>query len=162
LEDLTGSQYATYISTKTSTLEDIVNDFASNPFYSYDEETQNALIDAAYAYSESVALEKASGGRYEETAKWITDAESREAGMSIADWIIAKKAQSAYTAWENGIDVDLFLQVKEEYSNTDAKDANGKTVSGLKKQRMVEYLNSLGLTSEEWDFFYHEVFGYKS
>lgn len=65
------------------------------------------------------------------------------------------------TAVDNGIDIDLFLTVDDKFDNTDAKDANGKTVSGLKKERMVNYLNSLGLTSEEWDFFYHEVFGYK-
>lgn len=171
VEDLSGSQYTEYTEIKGEALEEIIGEFQTNAFSEYDEETQNKLIDAAYTYANSVALQEASDGAYKEETKWIGYAQDSEydLGISTAEYIELRekygdsvmRGEKIRTAVDNGIDIDLFLTVDDKFDNTDAKDANGKTVSGLKKERMVNYLNSLGLTSEEWDFFYHEVFGYK-
>ena len=41
------------------------------------------------------------------------------------------------------------------------KTPNGKSISGSKKRKVVNYLNGAGLTDEEWRLFYYDFMGYK-
>lgn len=89
VEDLSGSQYTEYTEIKGEALEEIIGEFQTNAFSEYDEETQNKLIDAAYTYANSVALQEASDGAYKEETKWIGYAQDSEydLGISTAEYI---------------------------------------------------------------------------
>lgn len=60
------------------------------------------------------------------------------------DWTEAKKAQN--------INAKTFYAFRMTYLATDGKDKNGKSVSGLKKRRLKEYLQTLGLTREQMEY----------
>ena len=51
------------------------------------------------------------------------------------------------------------LNVYEFYNNANSKDASGNTVSGLKKERVQQYINSLNsLTAEQKDALYYSLY----
>ena len=51
------------------------------------------------------------------------------------------------------------LNVYEFYNNANSKDASGNTVSGLKKERVQQYINSLSsLTAEQKDALYYSLY----
>lgn len=51
------------------------------------------------------------------------------------------------------------LEVYEFYNNANSKDASGNTVSGLKKERVQQYINSLNsLTAEQKDALYYSLY----
>ena len=53
----------------------------------------------------------------------------------------------------------LTLDVYEFYNNTNSKDASGNTVSGLKKEKVQQYINSLNsLTAEQKDALYYSLY----
>ncbi len=70
-----------------------------------------------------------------------------------------EKAKKAYSAV--GIKPSTFSTVYEKWSTITAKDASGKTVSGLKKKRTIAYLNTTSLTSAQKQYFLTQVCGYK-
>jgi hypothetical protein len=81
----------------------------------------------------------------------------KQNGISYADYKAAdENGKRAYSwAYENpgkytlskavADDFLTFYEYKSAMSDFDAKDANGKTVSGLKKERVAEYINGLDL-----------------
>jgi hypothetical protein len=81
----------------------------------------------------------------------------KQNGISYADYKAADEdGKRAYSwAYENpgkytlskavADDFLTFYEYKSAMSDFDAKDANGKTVSGLKKERVTEYINGLDL-----------------
>lgn len=51
------------------------------------------------------------------------------------------------------------LNVYEFYNNANSKDASGNTVSGLKKERVQQYIYSLNsLTAEQKDALYYSLY----
>lgn len=70
-----------------------------------------------------------------------------------------EKAKKAYSAV--GIKPDTFSTVYEKCSSFNAQDASGKTVTGLKKQRVIKYLNTTSLTRVQKQYFLTQVMGYK-
>ena len=51
------------------------------------------------------------------------------------------------------------LNVYEFYNNANSKDASGNTVSGLKKERVQQYINSLNsLTAEQKSTLYYSLY----
>ena len=51
------------------------------------------------------------------------------------------------------------LNVYEFYNNANSKDASGNTVSGLKKERVQQYIDSLNsLTAEQKDALYYSLY----
>lgn len=53
----------------------------------------------------------------------------------------------------------ITLNVYEFYNNANSKDASGNTVSGLKKERVQQYINSLNsLTAEQKDALYYSLY----
>lgn len=62
------------------------------------------------------------------------------------------KAQDAYK--EVGLEPSTFAGFYEIYKTIDGKDANGKTSKGLKRQRIQDLIQSLGLTKEQRAYMY--------
>lgn len=67
----------------------------------------------------------------------------------------AKEAQSKY-----GMKPELYLQIYSKWATLNAKDENGKTVKGLKKKRAKEYLESLNLPKDQYDYVWHNICHY--
>lgn len=57
-------------------------------------------------------------------------------------------------SYDAGLDVDGYTQFFLETKGINAKDENGKTVSGLKQKRLIEKLQSMDLTNEERAYYY--------
>ena len=61
-----------------------------------------------------------------------------------------------------GIDMQEYVNFKAAVNDMKAdKNANGKSIPNSKKRKVVNYLNSANLTSDEWDYFYYEIMNYK-
>lgn len=60
-----------------------------------------------------------------------------------------------------GLKPETYLQVYKKWKTLDAKDANGKTVNGLKKKRAKEYLDSLPISAPVYSYIWTAVFGYR-
>ena len=181
VEDLDGAGYVEYSSIKQDILNQLISDFKTRGFGDLDEETANDILSAAYTYSESVALQKASDGAYEEDTKWINLAETslEDLGISIAEYIELKeeygdsslRAKGTYRAAEMGIDLDKYLEASEfkydakadYYTDSNGnpvldKNGNKKTIPYSKQNKVKAYMNGMDLTEEEyemiWDILY--------
>lgn len=63
---------------------------------------------------------------------------------------LSEAAQSDYANCKAvGVSLNQYLKAYDFYNNTDAKDENGNSVSGFKKKRTVEYIQSLGLNNDK-------------
>lgn len=69
------------------------------------------------------------------------------------------KAKTAYSAC--GIKPTVFVDFYAKWSDLSAKDASGKTVSGLKKKRTKEMLDKMKISTEQKAYLYYKVCGYK-
>lgn len=69
------------------------------------------------------------------------------------------KAKIAYSAC--GIKPAVFVDFYTRWSDLSAKDASGKTVSGLKKKRTKELLDKMNISTEQKAYLYYKVCGYK-
>lgn len=69
------------------------------------------------------------------------------------------KAKIAYSAC--GIKPAVFVDFYTRWSDLSAKDASGKTVSGLKKKRTKELLDKMKISTEQKEYLYYKVCGYK-
>lgn len=172
VDNLSGDGYIEFTEMRGDMLDEIVSDFKSHGFEDWDDETAQALIGAAYTYANSVALQEASGGLYEEKTKWIGNAQDAEydLGLTIAEYLELREeygsdaltSEDFQTARDRGMDAEMYLDIKRDTKDIDAKDENGESVSGLKKERVREYLLSVpGLSTEDYHWFMQEVFNYK-
>ena len=65
-------------------------------------------------------------------------------------------------ALTSGVDMERYAAFKAATADMKAdKTPNGKSISGSKKRKVVNYLNGAGLTDEEWRLFYYDFMGYK-
>lgn len=83
-----------------------------------------------------------------------------------ADWVIttmSDAAQEKYAIVEkDGVDAENFVNAYSFISNATAdKDENGKSINGSKKEKIVNYLNTLDLTADQKMSLYTNVAGYK-
>ena len=63
---------------------------------------------------------------------------------------------------QEGIDMKEYVNFKAATSTMTAdKNAKGNSIPNSKKRKVVNYLNSAGITEEEWMYFYYEVMKYK-
>jgi hypothetical protein len=135
--------------------------------YKYTDE-QYAASERAYLY-----VMNNMGGGYLTDAKLVSSAKdiasnaakyaAMEAGGYAPD--IDSSDYSAYRkaarAAELGLDLSYYVAVKTQGSSYTAdKDSNGDSISGSKKEKVLNYLSSLGLTSAQYTFFKKDVFGY--
>ena len=170
LESLNSRQYASYERYATRLENDLKGKISSyRDEFSTDD--YNSILSAAYDYATETALEKASGGSYDSEKQWINDAQAaEEMGLDPAEYIKYKQEYGARALaidklegiLMSGIDVEKYLEFNRFASEAKAdRDANGKSISGSKKRKVVDYLNDSGVTDDEWDYFYHDVMGYK-
>ena len=170
LESLNSRQYASYERYATRLENDLKGKISSyRDEFSTDD--YNSILSAAYDYATETALEKASGGSYDSEKQWINDAQAaEEMGLDPAEYIKYKQEYGARALaidklegiLMSGIDVEKYLEFNRFASEAKAdRDANGKSISGRKKRKVVDYLNDSGVTDDEWDYFYHDVMGYK-
>ena len=104
-------------------------------FRGLDNETKNKALDAAYNLAEEMALADNSGGRYEADTKWMLWATGGDAhGVDEAEAILFKVA---YDMTSGDVDPDT-----------------GKTISGSKKENVLEAAAAMmpWLTAEELDY----------
>lgn len=69
--------------------------------------------------------------------------------------------QEAKDGEKIGMQPETYLTVYKKWKTLDAKDENGKTVSGLKKKRAKAYLDGLTVSAPVYDYIWHVMFGYK-
>ena len=146
--------------------------------YSYAEKT--ALIEASggeivakVVDGETETYLKVDGELYDfDYPEWMEKIQTAEddLGLNEAEYIMLMKEYSAasitadgvYKAYDLGVDVDTYLEWKDATSDMKAdKDANGKSISGSKKQKVIAYTRQMGLTQEEYDALIHDIMGYK-
>ena len=162
INDLSPTQYTRYSKDYGDMVEQIMDEFQRHGFGSLDKETANSLLSAAYEYASETALESASGGTYDSETKWINLAQDADdLGLTAAEYIMLKQkygaraiaSDDAYEAYNVGMDVDTFLLAKEGMDDIAAdKDEEGNSISGSRKENIIDYLNTLGLTEEEYLF----------
>ena len=83
-----------------------------------------------------------------------------------ADWVVTTMSDTAQEKFalveKDGVDAENFVNAYTFINNATAdKDENGKTINGSKKEKIVNYLNSLDLTAEQKMSLYTNVAGYK-
>jgi hypothetical protein len=79
--------------------------------------------------------------------------------IDSSDYSIYRKALQAQTV---GLGYNQYAEIKKTCDGFTAdKKADGTSISGSKKTKVVNYLKGLGLTSEQYTFFYSTVMGYK-
>lgn len=82
-----------------------------------------------------------------------------EPDLDDSDYSAYRKALQAQDV---GLDLSYYVAVKAAGNEFTADtDADGKTISGSKKAKVVSYLKGLGLSNAQYNFFYSTVFGYK-
>ncbi len=171
IDNLTNEQYMKYYPVAVELEEAVVGDIKSLKG-EFDEETYDAMLSAAYDYVENVALEKTAPNEYDFETEWILNALEAEVkyGIAPADFIryreeygIKSSNLEKFGEIENsGIGFVEYLEFKDFFGETKGdKDANGKTIKNSKQKKVVNYLNSMNLTDEEWDALFFEVAGYK-
>ena len=171
LDDLTDEQYMKYYPIAVELEENVVGDIKSL-MGELDEETYNSMLSAAYNYVENVALERAVPDEYEIDEKWILDAIEAEDRYDIEpgefiryreEYGISEAAFEGYSeVVDVGVEFDEYLDFRKFYWNTSAdKDANGKSINNSKKKKVVNRLNEMNLTDEEWDALFFKVAEYK-
>lgn len=140
LKNLSGDQYQIYQSKVTALEEDIIGDLKlMRGDLSYEE--YQARLKAAYEYSTETALEEAAREKYESEKPWINKAQTAEEkyGIEPAEFIMFYKYCNELTPPAG----------QEKFKN------------GEKKNLIIDYLNGMELSDEEWQYLYYEVGGYK-
>lgn len=137
-ERLTPENFEEYATTLGQTQREMLEDLTSYAFFdrmSSDEKA--AAVQDIYEYAKHVAA----------------DAIGRETYSPMSD--------KAMTAETQGIDpVQYLLWYRDMGSFESDKDANGDTISGSKKAKVVSYIDSLSLTPEQKDWLYLHDRGY--
>ena len=158
INKLSGNQYTQFIEDRGQMLDEIISDFQRRGFGSLDEETANELLAAAYTFAEETALEDASSGLYESDTKWIDKAQNADdLGLTVSEYLMLRAehdsdigADGVYDAYEAGVDVDTYLDFKDALGDLEY----AKGVNGARKEAIVDLLNSMGLTQDEWDYLF--------
>jgi hypothetical protein len=114
IDNLSGEEFNAYNTYYDSTVDDILDSFDDLGFDRMDEDTRNNLLNAAYKYAENIALEKASGGEYEVTTEWITEA--RQSGMDIGTYIMFDKGTAGLDSREKFAFMDKMGMSEDQYN----------------------------------------------
>ena len=70
--------------------------------------------------------------------------------------------KEAHEAHNMGLDAETYLEFKAATSDMTAdKDSEGNSIPGTKKEKVIDYMNTMGLTQDEYDALL-EIAGYKS
>lgn len=94
---------------------------------------------------------------------WLNERQREKIGelQRFSGGYYGTASDKALGAEENGISLDQYFAYKDSISGLQAdKDANGKSISGSKKAKVIAAINELDMTPEQKDFLYLEE-GYK-
>jgi hypothetical protein len=134
---------------------------------SLDQEVQDEILKNAEAYVSSTNLRQLSRDSYKEEYDWITEAQhsKQNLGISTAEYLMLKEEYGSKTlgtenikkAHADGvIDTETYLEYNKMYNSTKS-DKGGAS----KKEKLEQKLLSSGLTKEEINYIWFDVFGYK-
>lgn len=130
------------------------------------DETEYALYQLAIEMADQPKGEKGSGNYdYKEKAEAINSLNlgDEEIAYFFGKGLNEYGKQELNQVLSDGIDVQDYVNFKAATSDMKAdKDAKGKSIPNSKKKKIVKYLNSAGLTDEEWNYFYYEIMDYKT
>ena len=94
-----------------------------------------------------------------------TNAEKAEAITSMSDltdaemawmWGNTTTSDEVWDAYNAGVDMEDYMAFKGAIDDIHAdKNANGKTIKDSRKRKVIEMLNGMDLTDDEWNFLYH-------
>ena len=134
-ESLDAASYQRYATQRAANYREMADTLEGyDTFARLDDEVKDKVLEAAYTLADKTALAANSGGQYEADTKWML-------------W--------ATGGAEHGVDETEALLFKAAYDMTEGdKDENGKTVSGSKKENVLEAAAAMmpWLTAEELDY----------
>lgn len=138
----------------------------SSTYKSASDEEKSALLNRCEEYAYETAKEKTMG--ISTAPQWVSNAKNaqRDLGVSTEEYLsLYEKYGAALSgnsyenvkeAVKNGMTVDEYMNYKDSVSGLEAdKDENGKTISGSKKEKVLNAINNLDLSSTEKDWLYY-------
>lgn len=177
-ETLTQDQYVTFAETKGKTQYEALKGIIGSSWYQeLSDAARGDLLSMAYSYADGVAKLKVN--KDADVSKWIREAQAAvEDGGDISeilrgrldeDVIDFQTANPQYADLSDnqihgyleycepvGVPLDVVYDAVQTCKNFESdKDSDGKTISGSKKQKVVKYIQSLGLSRTQakalWD-----------
>lgn len=177
-ETLTQDQYVTFAETKGKTQYEALKGIIGSSWYQeLSDAARGDLLSMAYSYADGVAKLKVN--KDADVSKWIREAQAAvEDGGDISeilrgrldeDVIDFQTANPQYADLSDnqihgyleycepaGVPLDTVYNAAQTCKNFESdKDSDGKTVPGSKKQKVVDYIQGLGLGREQekalWD-----------
>lgn len=166
-KDLTSEEYDTYARTLGQTRYSLVSQAMQMPEYRRMSDTEKAdYIGDLYEYANAVAKSEVSGYALD---GWIANARTapQDIGVSPAEYIALYERYGSGTmsgqgyekvkdAVENGLTIEEYIDYRDATKDlTSDKDADGKTISGSKKEKVLNAINDMDLSSTEKDWLYY-------
>lgn len=170
--NLTAEQYVTYAETKGTVQHDAIRDIVGSDWYSgMSDAVRDELISKAYDYAAAAA--KLAVDENADVPQWVLDVmEAVKSGEELAGMLrervdegavdfrteypefsdLSNAAIGKYTEFCEGAGISA-RQFYDAYGAcsefTADKDENGESISGSKKQKVVDYILGLGLSREQ-------------
>lgn len=166
-KDLTSEEYDTYARTLGQTRYSLVSQAMQMPEYRRMSDTEKAdYIGDLYEYANAVAKANVSDYVLE---GWMANARTaqQDIGVSPAEYIALYERYGSGTmsgqgyervkdAVENGLTIEEYIDYRDATKDlTSDKDENGKTISGSKKEKVLNAINGMDLTPQEKDWLYY-------
>lgn len=171
-EYMDAKQYTEYATVKGQTSFDLVSDMILSTVYKgmTDEEKAESIA-KAYSYAGHVAAEEITNGKHE-SEKYVELAQDaqKDLGLSEAEYLLyymkygsdVMNSDALRDAYNAGIAIETFIGYKEDTKGLKAdKDANGKTIDGSKKAKIISEIEKLDIPDDAKDFLY-EAAGYSA
>ncbi|MGI6029625.1 MAG: hypothetical protein ACOX81_09515 [Candidatus Heteroscillospira sp.] len=166
-KDLTADEYVRYATIKGQESYKLITELVESKAYKkMDDKSKLKAIENAYDMANQNA--KAAISSYEPD-KWVVKAENADSlGLTTSEYLRLKNeygaasigAEGVYEVYEAGGDIETYLRLRDAASDMKAdKDEDGKSISGSKKEKVLDYMDTMGLTDEEYEI-YREALGY--
>ena len=138
--ELNGKQQEKYRKVWKDTISGAIGELLSSDEYEQaDDEGKAELLDKLYKYANQIAQNAVVPEK--EIAKWV---------------------QQGQNAVDDGIPLEEYICFRIALGKIDGKDDSGETVDGLKAQRCMEYLESMGWSDEQEKHIYIDVLASES
>lgn len=138
--DLSASEQRKYRKVWNKTVSGAIDDLMdSEDFRNADDEGKTELLNKLYQYGNQVAKNAVVPDK--EVDKWVAQGQA---------------------AVDDGIPLDEYICFRVGLSDIDGKDDSGKTIDGLRGQRCMEYLESMGWTDEQEQNIYLNILASES
>ena len=166
-KDLTAEEYDTYARILGRTRYGLVTQAMQMPEYRRMSDTEKAdYIGSLYEYANAVAKSEVSDYALD---GWIANARTapQDIGVSPAEYIAlyqrygssvmsGTKYEKVKEAVAGGLTVEEYMDYWDSTKDiTSDKDENGKTINGSKKEKVLNAINDMDLSSTEKDWLYY-------